>query len=38
MDFFSQLEKKISGGKKKKTDKQIYIALMATLGLISKLI
>lgn len=36
MDFFSQLEKKISGGKK--TDKQIHIALMATLGLISKLI
>lgn len=37
MDFFSQLEKKISGGKKK-TDKQIHTALMATLGLISKLI
>lgn len=36
MDFFSQLEKRFLGGKE--TDKQIYIALMATLGLISKLI
>lgn len=37
MDFFSQLEKKDFWGEKK-TDKQIHIALMATLGLISKLI
>lgn len=36
--IFSVSWKKRFLGEKKKTDKQIYIALMATLGLISKLI
>lgn len=38
MGFFSQLEKKDFLWKKIKTEKQIHTALMATLGLISKLI